>query len=299
MRLTLFAAAAALLGALTACQTGVESTPRITDKQVSRHVGAASAETMLLSTIQGQPPSEWRPGKVFTLADGKYSLAYTPSSISAELLPGDTLRFQSLEPATTITGSRMTDFHFLTPRNQTVTYRMETAPERLGESATLPLLVEATVVDSVRTLLKGRRLWTLTLQRYNLDGQSIGGRKFQPVEITDVRAGRGEYPVEVIMGDEMLYLTVDPASRVNRRFSTLFSLTDPRRNYRHITDKTWALICAGQVANGMTMEECRLALGAPREVERDATYSAIIERWTYENGIYLQFADGLLTHFRR
>lgn len=297
MRQCLFAAAVFL--ALTACQTGVESTPRITDKQVSRHVGAASAESMLLSAIQGEKPSEWRSGKVFTLTGGKVSVAYTPASVSSELQPGDTLRFASMTPASTITGARMTDFHFLTPGGQTVTYRMETAPERLGESVTLPFLVEASVVDSVRTLLKGRQLWTLTLQRYDLDGQSIGGRKFQPVFITDVRAGRGEYPVEVLMGNEMLYLTVDPSSRVNRRFANLFSLTDPRRNYRHITDKTWELICRGEVADGMTMEECRLALGAPREVERDATYGALIERWTYENGIYLLFSDGLLTRFRR
>ena len=49
----------------------------------------------------------------------------------------------------------------------------------------------------------------------------------------------------------------------------------------------------------MTMEECRLALGSPREVERDATYGALIERWIYENGIYLLFSDGILTRFRR
>ena len=109
MRLFLFAVACL---ALTACQTGVESTPRITDKQVSRHVGSQSAETALLSTIQGEKPSEWCPGKVFTLTDGKISVAYTPSGISSELHPGDTLRFDSMSPATTITGARMTDFRF-------------------------------------------------------------------------------------------------------------------------------------------------------------------------------------------
>lgn len=296
MRVVLFAIA---LLALSACQTGVESTPRITDKQVNRQVGSKSAETVLLSTIQGERPSEWRPGKVFTLTDGKISVAYTPGSVSSELQPGDTLRFESLQEAQTITGARMTDFRFLTPDGKTVNHRMEIPPECLGESVTLPFLVEAAVVDSVRSLLKGRKLWTTTLQRYDLEGKSIGGFKFQPVVITDVRAGRGEYPVEVLMGNEMIYLTVDPSSRVNRRFANLFSLTDPRKNYRHITDTNWALICRGEVADGMTMEECRLALGSPREVERDATYGALIERWTYENGIFLMFSDGLLTRFRR
>lgn len=283
------------------CSTGVETTPRIGEKQVSRQIGTPSAESKLLSSIEGEPPAQWQPGKVFTLMEGKVNVAYLPATISSELQPGDTLRFESMTPATTLTGAKMTDLTFLTPDNRRVSYRMETPMSTLREmsSASLPFLVEASVVDSVRTLLSGRKLWTMTLQRYDLDGKAVSGRKFQPVTITEIRAGRGEYPVEAVIGDEMLYLTVDPNSRINRRFATLFSLTDPRRSYRHITDANWELITRGQVKDGMTMEECRLALGTPKEVERDATYGALIERWTYENGIYLLFSDGILTRYRR
>ncbi len=285
---------------LHSCYTGVEVTPRITERQVNREVGTPSAESKLLTSVSGEAPASWAPGKVFTVTDGKVSVAYLPASISSELHPGDTLRYERMTPATTLTGAKMTDLTFLTPDGQRLTHRVETPPETFlaSKSAALPFLVEATVIDSVRNILKGRTLWTLTLQRYSLDGKSTGGNKFQKVTVTDVRAGKGEYPVEVILGDEMLYLTVEPQNHSPRRFSNLFSLTDPRKNYRHISDKNWNMITRGQVADGMTMEECRLALGAPKEIERTATYEALMERWTYENGIYLLFSDGVLTRFR-
>lgn len=286
---------------LNSCYTGVERTPRITERQVNREIGTPSAESKFLSSIEGQPPAEWLPGKVFTLTNGKFNVAYLPSSISSTLSPGDTLRFESMEAATTLTGAGMTNLRFKTSDGRSLTYRMETPFETLrsAPSASLPFLVEATVVDSVRALLKGRTLWTTTLRRYTPDGNDIPGRKFERITVSDIRAGKGEYPIEVLFGNEMLYLTVEPGSRSTRRFSNILSLSDPRKNYKHITDKNWELITRGKVADGMTMEECRLALGTPKEVDRTATYGALIERWTYENGIYLLFSDGLLTRFRR
>lgn len=285
---------------LHSCYTGVEVTPRISERQVSREVGTPSAESKLLSSVPGESPALWTPGKVFTVTDGKVSVAYLPASISSGLIPGDTLRYERMTSATTLTGAKMTDLTFITPDGQRLTHRVETPSETFlaSKSVNLPFLVEASVIDSVKNVLKGRTLWTLTLQRYSLDGKSTGGKKFQKVAVTDVRAGKGEYPVEVILGDEMLYLTVEPQNHSPRRFSNLFSLTDPRKNYRHISDKNWDMITRGQVTDGMTMEECRLALGAPKEIERSATYGALIERWSYENGIFLLFSDGILTRYR-
>lgn len=301
MRIRLLTLILAAIG-LHSCYTGVEVTPRITDKQVSREIGTPSAESKLIGSVEGEPPSAWQKGKVFTLAEGKVNVAYLPATVSETLEPGDTLLFESMNPAVTLTGAEMTDISFRTPEGRTVTHRMETPPGTLREStsAVLPFLVEATVVDSVSSVLTGRTLWTLTMQRYTLDGEPTQGRKFQKVKVTGVRAGKGKYPIEVLIGnDEMLYLSVEPKSHNTRRFSNLFTLTDPRKNYRNITDKNWELITRGKIAEGMTMEECRLALGAPKEIDRDATYEALIERWTYENGIYLFFSDGILTRFRR
>ncbi len=286
--------------ALHSCYTGVERTPRISEKQVRQQVGALSAEERFLNTVEGQPPSLWSPGKVFTLTSGKFNLAYLPASVSDSLAPGDSIFFAEMKGARTLAGAEMTDITFLTSRGQTLTHRVETPLKTLQEKSSLllPFLVEASVVDTVKALLKGRDLWTTTVRRYDLDGNPVKGRKFQKITVADVVAGRGEFPIEVVFGNEMLHLSVEPGARNTRRFPLLFALSDPRKNYRHISDANWDLITQGQVKDGMTMEECRLALGNPKEVERTATYGALIERWTYENGIYLLFSDGVLTSHR-
>ncbi len=49
----------------------------------------------------------------------------------------------------------------------------------------------------------------------------------------------------------------------------------------------------------MTLDECRLALGAPAKVRRRTDHSTLYEVWSYENGIYLMFHDGVLKEYRR
>lgn len=54
-----------------------------------------------------------------------------------------------------------------------------------------------------------------------------------------------------------------------------------------------------RVRYGMTLDECRLALGAPAKVRRRTDHSTLYEVWSYENGIYLMFHDGVLKEYRR
>ena len=49
----------------------------------------------------------------------------------------------------------------------------------------------------------------------------------------------------------------------------------------------------------MTKQECRLALGAPAQAESGRDFSKTIDIWTYANGIYLRFEDGILVDFRK
>ena len=84
-----------------------------------------------------------------------------------------------------------------------------------------------------------------------------------------------------------------------RTFPTLFSFDDPRKKYPDISPENWERIINGRVEAGMTREECRLALGSPKEVDRAANNSYLREIWLYENGIYLVFEDGLLKIYRR
>ncbi len=66
-----------------------------------------------------------------------------------------------------------------------------------------------------------------------------------------------------------------------------------------ITDANWDRIIHGRVALEMTRDECRLALGSPSHIDRYQGTSAYGERWTYENGVYLIFFDGILSSFRQ
>lgn len=55
----------------------------------------------------------------------------------------------------------------------------------------------------------------------------------------------------------------------------------------------------GTVTEDMTRDECRLSLGAPDNIDRRAGYSVLREVWSYENGRYLIFEDGLLRSYRQ
>lgn len=61
----------------------------------------------------------------------------------------------------------------------------------------------------------------------------------------------------------------------------------------------WTNIINNRVSPGMTLDECRLALGSPAKVSRRPDHSVLREIWSYENGIYLMFVDGILSSYRR
>ena len=48
----------------------------------------------------------------------------------------------------------------------------------------------------------------------------------------------------------------------------------------------------------MTRDQCRMAIGSPAEVKRRTDNNYLIEIWTYENGHYLMFKDGILSAYR-
>ncbi len=123
-----------------------------------------------------------------------------------------------------------------------------------------------------------------------------------PVTVTGVTAGNAVFPLQVLFTDESgstyaVYITADTESRSGRTFHHTFSMTDPRKKYPAVSDDNWDNITRGKVAAEMTRDECRLALGAPDEIERNTGISNTSERWTYENGVYLIFENGLLTRF--
>lgn len=71
----------------------------------------------------------------------------------------------------------------------------------------------------------------------------------------------------------------------------LFTLGDIKKKYPSISEAHWALIAQGQVSPGMTMDECRLALGEPIEIRQKTDKR--FETWFYQ-GHLLEFESGRL-----
>ena len=289
------AAAVAILSFLTlpGCFTGIESTAKIKDKTSGKNKIELSPEELLLQSARPLTPQQWHEGKQFIVSQGRIELAFTPTSIAATLQPGDTLYFKGIAPAIRLSGDSVTDVNFDTNSGQKLTYRIDISPYKVLKSDRLdiPFTIDADVVTSTRQLLVGRNLWPLR--------PGSDGKRYNKVTVNDVIPGNSEYPLSIILssGDtiKMLIEGQNPTSRI---FSNLFSLSDPRKLYPQISDANWEMICQGRVLSGMTREECKLSLGAPASVERITAYNGLVEHWSYENGVYLNFLDGILTSFR-
>lgn len=280
-----------VLTAMPGCFTGIERTPKIKDTTSSKNKTALTPEQTLLTDIEPQKLRDWLPGKPFVITPGRLSVAYTPSSETANLNVGDTLRYVGTRTNIRLSGDSITEIILQTPSLSELITIIESPVTAIQDTPlSLPFTVDADIVGQVRNILKSKTVWTL---RPGKDG-----KRYQKTKIEDVKVGYADFPFMVITPSDSLLMILRSKSTSARTFDNLFSLSDPRKSYPQISDKNWELISSGKIALEMTREECRLALGAPSEIEREAAYSGLYERWTYEDGKYLIFADGLLTRFR-
>ncbi len=297
-----------LLGAvmLTGCFTGIESTPKITAADVKRQQIETTPEDTYLSDISFQPPRQWQPGKLFYVTDPKINLIFSPSQTNPDPAKGTLLSFIGIEESVSLTGEKVSDIILADTAGHHYTYRVDHSRDNLLEEKYLeiPFTVEMSVVDSVRERMEGHTYYIITSSWLDSEATPRTGRRFVPVKVTGVSPGNSFSPVLLSLLDEngqpfTMFLTVGNDNRSTRRFSSIFSLTDPRLRFPDITDEIWKLITNGRVTTDMTREECRLALGQPDNVDRTPGYSILREVWTYENGIYLIFEDGRLRTFRQ
>lgn len=301
--------------ALQGCFTGVESTPRISERDLK---GALSRdpgkEVSFVAGIEGEAPASWRPGKQWVVTDPRSDRSIGRS------LDGDTVTLTSISSTTSILGLTEAVINFATPKGPAA-YLTGITPDSLlrRRSLTVPYLVEVAVIDSLRKRLTGRTFYVNTSLWGDMDGNSLRGLRYIPVVITEVEAGRGIEPLRLTVAyditDRMLStpgtaragipdkrfftlpmaLPADAPGGTTRAFDNLFSLTDPRRRYPKISDEVWQAITENRVIEGMTRDECRLALGSPSDIDRSAGYSSLREIWSYPDGRRLVFIDGLLT----
>lgn len=90
-------------------------------------------------------------------------------------------------------------------------------------------------------------------------------------------------------------LKYDIIAKNDNYIEDVLAFGDIRKEYPHTTDENWKLISQGEVREGMTTDECRLALGSPIQVEfkQDNRF----ETWLYARKM-LEFESGRLLRYK-
>lgn len=302
-------AVSAIAVTFTGCFTGVESTPKITHKDVKKQKITDTPERHALDGIVRQRPSEWRVGKKFYIADERAlrGASRVEPLVNPRVVESCIATLKAIDTVPTLTGKQEiklvlvvdsvgteVDFNTgLTPRNWLD-----------ADAYTLPHILDLDFISEVRRRLVGSSLYILPSRRIGSGGVDTIGAKYQPVKVVDVMPATESTPIRVYLVDadgflSSVLMTVGDETTARRNFETLFSFSDPRLRYKHISDENWSLICRGVIKEAMTPEECRLALGSPDSYQKIPTTAGMVERWTYPNGVYLLFEDGLLSKFRQ
>lgn len=298
---------------LQGCFTGIESTPKITYKDVRKQQVGDTPEQVFASQFRAVPFSEWQLGRRFLMADRRGELTYSaPAGKTSAGTMGDTLVYRGLREVPAITGGEVAELIFTLSSSpaDTLLYRPggDAASLRDRDNLSLPFMVDLGLVDEVARILVGKELVTRTDRWLAPGGKAARGRKFLNVKITRVDASSEDYPFLIYFvsleddkeeGALLMSTTVDEGVPALRGFENLFLMSDPRGNYPQITDANWELVRLGKVTEGMTAQEVTLALGAPREVDRRHDQSMLYERWSYPGGVYVIFENGLLVRYNQ
>lgn len=294
-----------LIPLLQGCFTGVESTGKI--KLTKKELAAVSPtrEDNLLSDIRPVSLKEWKVGRGMVIADGKFLLVAEKTG-DDEIREGDTITYTGIETRIGAGGDENCVLVFSTVGGGRLGYPIEKPMEDALNQVTtadIPMLVDLPTVDAVKERLKDRSLWTRTSLWYDENLRSRKGKKFVEVKITDVTHGNSFFPVLVSFTDNegdtgKILMNVGNGGTESRNFGKLFSLTDPRKQYKNISDENWKAIQSEELRIGMTKEECRLSIGTPTETDAGHDYSNTMDIWYYANGGYLRFVDGLLVGYK-
>lgn len=304
-------AAFLLSSSLQSCFTGIESTPKITYKESAGKDNSGSPERVFAQDFKAVPFSKWEPGRRFLVSDNKSRMAYLPTpGKGTSVTQGDTLLYTGIREIPAITGGKVAELIFLnnSSSSDTLFYRPGGDIETLRSrgNVMLPFVVDLDLVEEVAGTLVGKELYTRTDRWQSSAGLDIKGKKFLKIRINSVSAANEIYPFLIgfssleedgLSGYIQMSVTVEGNTPALRGFENLFLLNDPRPAYTTITDSTWELIRQGKVAEGMTTREASLSLGTPREIDRRHDQSLQYERWSYPDGIYLIFEDGVLVRY--
>lgn len=302
------AVAACLL--LAACGTGIEVTEHVTDKDVQRALDkGAGHEAVVTLDAYVDSLAAWERGKRFWVADDQVRelLAYTSAYDNDTLhLAGRILFYQGWTEGGSFDSRRIVLDLEDSQTGEMYHYRAGKFEEARRPGFTLPMLIDLDMVDHVSRQLVGKEFYIRTPIWYDRQTKQMkDGRHFIRVHIDSVLPGNAVLPLRVLFtaadtGEKaMVWMNNNASTMHGRDFDALFTSTDPRQAHPTISDDNWQRITRGIVVEGMTKEECRLALGSPKRTNERPDQAGMREYWYYDGGAYLFFVDGLLSQFRK
>lgn len=295
----------------------MESTPRINASDVRKQQAAGvSAEQLFLADVQPQRPSAWRKGRELLVSDDRIALIFNSASDNTEHLSGHKIYFDTFTSALNLTGDDAAELVFRADDGRILHYRipgMTMARLDTLKALDVPFTVDIELVNRVDSLMRGKRYYVRTPAWYTPDSRvAVQGLRHVEVMVDSVVPGDANFQAAVYFTltdpelaaracpdgrNRMLYMSVG-RNRATRTFESFFAFENPRKSYPEIKDDVWRLIVESRVRDGMSRDECRLALGAPPAIERVPTYGGMRERWSYSDGVYLIFDDGMLSRYR-
>lgn len=287
---------------LQGCFTGIESTKKIKLSKTEEKDLAPRPEDKLLSSVKGTPHTDWESGKKFIVTGDRGNVLFDPRHVESgnySIEKGDTLRFIKAGKSRLPDGNTSVSIEF--QRGPDVfLYVPQAKNSEIIMSDEIPGLADPNEIDEIASILVGKTLWTRSPLWVDEKDQRIEGRKFDRVTIESVEAGSMIFPVKIgFITPEgthaRIYMSMGRNSaNDSRSFASLFSMSDPKTNYPDISDQNWNAIKAGNVIQGMTKDECRLAKGNPIDVNEGTDYSHSHSIWTFSDGSMLHFVDGHL-----
>lgn len=294
---------------LSSCFTGVENTPKITDKDVSRTINELERRQPSMSIVaRADSLPAWQVGKQFYVTDNQVSLLFTHLQnvdIDTISLAGKLLTYVGVDKVVGLDNREVVSIK-LNDGTNTYVYRTGKTIDEFTSSFAIPLLIDMDMVHDVAKKLEGQEVYIKTPIWYDLEKEyMVKGRQFIKVRITKVAPGNKVLPLKVVFkavdnGQEgFVWMSLGHTSITNRDYDSLFSSRDLHLNYPDISAEHWNLIINGDVTIDMTKEECRLSMGAPKNITRYPNQADVREYWYYDGGTYLQFVDGLLKQFRK
>lgn len=287
--------------------TGVESTQRVSEKEVQRTMGELERRqpTMTLQPFLDSVPA-WQQGKQFFVTDNQLRLVMFTTAPDTVQLAGQLITYDGYDQGSVLDNRDALNLRFRDRDGKTYVYRTGKTIDQFSAKYSVPLLIDMDMVADVDRQLRNKEVWIKTPIWYDLGTEEMQrGRQFIRVRIDAVEPGNKVLPLKVKFtaldsGERAFLWMSDPnATMHNRYFDSLFSLRDLHENYPEISDATWQLIVRGELVEGMNKEECRLAMGAPKRINQLPNQAGLREYWYYDGGKYLFFVDGLLSQFRK